>query len=1249
MKFSMCIMEMEGYKYSHFLYDVCKNYCYIIERAGYECCMVRNTLYSDRINIIMGTHTLTDPAKVEQIISSGKYVILQSEVLRENGIAGWPDQKTFHTIYVPLMKRAQAVWDGLEINHPHLRKLGIEPELSVTRFGYLPSMEEIHHKKKKDIDFLYFGSLTPHRKKLIDNLKAKGGNVVYAFDEAAIFRNDLIARARVNLAPNQAPGINHVTSKVLYLLNNRCVVVVERCGDQDWVEHCFPSADTEEWVDLCLETIRRPELDQLAGQYFEQYKKLDMTDMIRPLLDKLRPAMPTLLKGDIILPEAEEEPLLPRLEEKKAIPGLTSIIIVTHDRLEYTKKCLKRLRRHTPELHEIIFVDNASTDGTVKWLQSQIKEDKNCRLIENHNEDVGLARGRNQGINMSRGEFIVLLDNDASVSDGWLSALRDCWKYAPAAGIIGPMTNSAAGLQQVSDASCQSLDYLDKYAAKFKERFHHRRIPQRNIAGFCMMFKRALAENVGLLDEGFGETRFENEDFCLRAAMADYQNYIAGDVFIHHSGDGLSQTDRAIIQKKWTLSLSLPEGKKLAVIKTMEFAEELYSKGKTDQAVETLISCIKLLPDAKEIYYALTRIFIESKRFSEAWEVVESMPENAVHDLSGLECIAYTKEGLGRDGEAAACVSKMLLMDDNCSVALNLKGVLAYKKGEKDAAQDNFKKAIQADPGHGEAYTNLGVLYWGMDKHEEAFAYLQRGFVLSPTVPDVSSLYYTVLSSLDAYNVAETDFEEASRLFPNSKNLAFLLIDLFIRQGKSDLAMLKIEDALAVFGLDDGTLDAALAVRDKIGPLQIEKTSSKGTLSLCMIVKNEEKYLVQCLKSVRDVVDEIIIVDTGSTDKTADIARVFGARLFEFPWTGDFSAARNHSLAQATGSWILVLDGDEVISSQDFGELKSLVRKRQTSPVAYSIVTRNYINNMGVIGWTPKDGQYPEEAGAGWVISAKVRLVPRRKDIFFSNPVHETLEASLNKVNIPVRPCNVIVHHYGKLDVQKDIQKGEDYYLLGKIKYESDPTNVKYIYELAKQAHQLHKNDETMELWLKLLSLIEADPESPGYREIIKISYGDPLPEIYTQLAASCLLLGRYEEALKSAVKAVGGKVKLKEYVYVYAQCEMIAGSLEKSFSALEDLLKTAPDYAPALFLKTVVFCLEGKKEKARDLFEHLRQKRVQITPQLNIIANQLQSNGRKNEALLILNAMIENKLNDSETATLLKMLDRETEPLADG
>ena len=87
------------------------------------------------------------------------------------------------------------------------------------------------------------------------------------------------------------------------------------------------------------------------------------------------------------------------------------------------------------------------------------------------------------------------------------------------------------------------------------------------------------------------------------------------------------------------------------------------------------------------------------------------------------------------------------------------------------------------------------------------------------------------------------------------------------------------------------------------------------TISLCMIAKNEEKYLEQCLNSVKGLADEIIIVDTGSTDRTKEMAKNFNARIFDFKWIGDFSAARNESIRHAAKEWILVMDADEVILS----------------------------------------------------------------------------------------------------------------------------------------------------------------------------------------------------------------------------------------------------------------------------------------------------------------------------------------------
>ena len=87
--------------------------------------------------------------------------------------------------------------------------------------------------------------------------------------------------------------------------------------------------------------------------------------------------------------------------------------------------------------------------------------------------------------------------------------------------------------------------------------------------------------------------------------------------------------------------------------------------------------------------------------------------------------------------------------------------------------------------------------------------------------------------------------------------------------------------------------------------------NNKPTLSLCMIVKDEESMLANCLKSVNGYVDEIIVVDTGSSDRTVEIAEEHGAKVFHHQWENDFSKHRNQAIGYASGDWILVLDADE--------------------------------------------------------------------------------------------------------------------------------------------------------------------------------------------------------------------------------------------------------------------------------------------------------------------------------------------------
>ena len=137
-----------------------------------------------------------------------------------------------------------------------------------------------------------------------------------------------------------------------------------------------------------------------------------------------------------------------------------------------------------------------------------------------------------------------------------------------------------------------------------------------------------------------------------------------------------------------------------------------------------------------------------------------------------------------------------------------------------------------------------------------------------------------------------------------------------------------------------------------------------------MIVKNEEQLIGNCLGSVVKVADEIIVVDTGSKDRTVEIAQGLGARIIHHSWDGNYGKARNVYVRAARGNWILVLDGDEAIACRDLAKINCLVRRR--SLIGYCLAIRNYTDDHDLMwNWHANDRTYSEEeklSGCpGWV------------------------------------------------------------------------------------------------------------------------------------------------------------------------------------------------------------------------------------------------------------------------------------------
>ena len=168
-------------------------------------------------------------------------------------------------------------------------------------------------------------------------------------------------------------------------------------------------------------------------------------------------------------------------------------------------------------------------------------------------------------------------------------------------------------------------------------------------------------------------------------------------------------------------------------------------------------------------------------------------------------------------------------------------------------------------------------------------------------------------------------------------------------------------------------------------------------LSLSMIVKDEEEFIGGCLESVRGIVDEIVVVDTGSTDKTIEIARNAGAQVLQENWNGDFACARNRSLEACTGRWVLYLDADERLVAGQKEKILGLLAVPKVD--AYQILVRSALSLKGgkrAVQVMP----YP-------------RLFRRKEGVRFERPVHEQIAPSILRRGGKIVPADVVIEHLG--------------------------------------------------------------------------------------------------------------------------------------------------------------------------------------------------------------------------------------------
>jgi len=256
-----------------------------------------------------------------------------------------------------------------------------------------------------------------------------------------------------------------------------------------------------------------------------------------------------MLAGTHVVPERKISVVAPQ--------SLVSIIIPCCGMIEYTQLCVPSILRHTPKPpFELIFLDIGSLDGTAKYLAG-IKAASSFRVeIVRTPTDLGISDACKEAIGLARGDYLVLLNNDTVVTDGWLQQMISLATASLTFGMVGPMSNYApeaqlveavpyrvkprrgSGLPRGAAAELLDLEGMHAFARGFREERKSKWIEVERLGGFCLLIKRQVIDRIALpkLEEWTDLSLFDTDILSVKARQAGFTLACCRDLFIHHFG-----------------------------------------------------------------------------------------------------------------------------------------------------------------------------------------------------------------------------------------------------------------------------------------------------------------------------------------------------------------------------------------------------------------------------------------------------------------------------------------------------------------------------------------------------------------------------------------------------------------------------------------------------------------------------------------------------------------------------------------
>lgn len=242
-------------------------------------------------------------------------------------------------------------------------------------------------------------------------------------------------------------------------------------------------------------------------------------------------------------------------------------------------------------------------------------------------------------------------------------------------------------------------------------------------------------------------------------------------------------------------------------------------------------------------------------------------------------------------------------------------------------------------------------------------------------------------------------------------------------------------------------------------------------LSLCMIVRDEEKVLDRCLSSVQGLVDEIIIVDTGSTDRTKEIAATYTSQVYDHVWNKDFAEARNVSLRHATGKWILMLDADEYVQPNGHLELRAFLQSYVIDkPCGFTLKILN------LKGSGDDKSNFTESSGA--------RIFANGLSIRYVNPIHEQLISNSGTPIFKDYPFSIFHTGYTEQTVRDKQKSARNLSILEKMNGEDRRNDPYFCFVLGNEYANTKRSNEALDAYRR--SYRSSRPTDTWYSHLLE-------------------------------------------------------------------------------------------------------------------------------------------------------------------